>query len=84
MKAIAKTFLAAGDVVLDRHGAFLFRCSWSSITGLFRGQSFSGGGLGCPDQQPPPQSIGSSPEYDAWWKQLQDQQFAGGTPPTPT
>ena len=48
MKAIAKTFLAAGDVVLDRHGAFLFRCSWSSITGLFRGQSFSGGGLWLP------------------------------------
>jgi len=28
--------------------------------------------------------IGTSPEYDDWWKKLQDQQFAGGAPAPPT
>ena len=39
--------LSFGAEVFDRHGAFLFRRSWSSITGLFRGQSFLGGGVHC-------------------------------------
>ena len=42
---------------------------------------FPAAGLAAPDQQPPPQSIGSSLEYDTLWKQLQDQQFAGGDAP---
>lgn len=32
--------------------------------------------------QPTPQPIGTSPEYEAWWQQLQDQKFASGTPTT--
>ena len=42
---------------------------------------FPAAGLAQPsDRQPPPAPIGSSSPYDDWWRQLQNQQFAGQAP----